>query len=185
MNVAKMIIGSVVVSGLAVVGAASMQPEIYHVERSVTTSAPPSTVYRILSDFGRFGEWSPWEKLDPAMTKSIDGPAATVGTSYSWKGNDEVGAGRMTIVGLTPDQKVDIKLEFTAPWVSTSQTSWTVVADGAQSKITWAMDGRNEGLVAKVAAMFMNMDKMLGKDFDAGLATLKTVAEAAAVTPAG
>jgi hypothetical protein len=173
------------VLGVVAVGicvAASLQPAHYHVERSVVIAAPPAVVYDIVSDFRRFGEWSPWEKLDPGMKKTFDGPPKNVGSTYAWQGNDDVGEGRMTIVAAAPNQKVDIKLEFFKPWQSTSQTSWNLASEGEQTKFTWAMDGNNEGLVPKMFSMFMNMDKMLGKDFEAGLTSLKELSEKEAKT---
>lgn len=171
------ILGAVAAAIVVVLGMASMQPATYHVERSVVTSATPSTVFRILGDLKRYSEWSPWEKLDPEMKKTIAGEPGTVGSSYSWDGNGQVGAGKMTFTNVVPDQRFDIKLEFYRPWASTSSVSWLIAEEDGMTKVTWAMDGNNEGIAAKAFSMFVDMDKMLGKDFDSGLAVLKTIAE--------
>ncbi len=168
------------VAGVLVSGA--MQPEKYHVERSVMIAAPPDVVYAALSDFRRFPEWSPWEKMDPGMTRTMSSPSSGVGASYAWKG-EKVGEGRMTIVSAKPNELVDIKLEFLKPWESTAGVKWTVKPEGALTKVTWGMDGNNNGLMAKTFSMFMNMDKMIGKDFESGLAALKVLSEKDAKNP--
>ena len=158
--------------------AGSMRSANYHIERSTMLPAPPDAVYAVISDFHRFGEWSPWEKLDPAMEKTFEGQAGAVGSSYAWTGNDKVGAGKMTVTEAQPGHKIGAKMELTRPWISTSQTSWTLEGQGNQTKITWAMDGENRTLMAKTFTMFINMDKMIGANYEVGLEQLKAVAEA-------
>lgn len=172
-----LVIGAFVLIAAGVLFAASRQPEAYHVERSVVTNAAPISVYAVLQDFRRFGEWSPWEELDPAMKRTFEGPETGVGSIYKWDGNDKVGAGKMTITGAEPNAHVDVALEFLRPFPSSSQVRWSVAPEGGGSKVTWAMDGKNDTLVAKAFSLFVDMDAMLGKDFEKGLAKLKTVAE--------
>jgi hypothetical protein len=171
-----LIAGTLAAAIVVVLGMASMQPATYHVERSVMTSATPTVVHRILGDLKRYSEWSPWEKLDPEMKKTIAGEPGTVGSSYAWDGNSQVGAGKMTFTGITPE-RFDIRLEFFRPMASTSAVSWLIAEEDGMTKVTWAMDGNNESIAAKAFSMFVDMDKMLGKDFDNGLAVLKTIAE--------
>jgi uncharacterized protein YndB with AHSA1/START domain len=160
--------------------AGSMRPANYHVERSATVPAPPDAVYAVLSDFHRFGEWSPWEKLDPGMQKTFEGQNGAVGSSYSWSGNDRVGAGSMTVTEAQPGKKLAAKMQMNRPYISTSQTYWTLEGQGNQTKVTWAMDGESRTLIAKTFTMLMNMDKMIGSNYETGLDQLKSVAEAEA-----
>ncbi len=166
----------ITVAIVAILGLASTKPATYHVERSLTMAAPPQTVYAVLNDLHRFPEWSPWQKLDPAMKITHDGPPSGVGAKYHWVGNKDVGEGRMTITGSTPFESVEEKLEFLKPWESTSDVRFSIAPDAAGTKVTWAMDGNND-FMAKVMTVFMSMDAMIGKDFDAGLANLKRVTE--------
>lgn len=168
---------------IAVLAVAGTRPATYHVERTTTTAAPPQTVYTLVNDLNRFHEWSPWQKLDPAMKTSVEGAGTEVGSSYSWAGNDEVGEGRMTITETMPANHVAMKLEFLKPWKSTSDIHLRIAPEGDGSKVTWAMDGNNN-LMSKVMSLFMSMDSMIGKDFENGLANLKQVAEAPAAIPA-
>ena len=164
------LLGGVLVAG-------SMQAPEYHVERSLTVNATSEKIYAALSDFEQFPKWSPWEKLDPALKKTITGPPATVGSSYAWAGNDKVGEGKMTITRVVPNELVEIKLDFLKPFASTSQTLWSVAKEGNGSKVMWTMDGRNEGLIPKTMSLFMKMDKMVGPDFERGLSNLKKLVE--------
>ena len=166
----------IAVAAVAIFAIASTRPATYHVERSLTVSASPATVYAIVNDLHRFHEWSPWQKLDPAMKVTHEGPPSGVGAKLHWVGNSDVGEGRMTITASTPNEMVVEKLEFLKPWASTSDVRFTIVPEAEGTKVTWAMDGTND-MMAKVMTLFMDMDAMLGKDFNEGLANLKRVAE--------
>jgi uncharacterized protein YndB with AHSA1/START domain len=152
------------------------RPAAFRVERSASVSAPPSAVYAQLADFHQWPAWSPWEHIDPAMTKSLSGAESGTGAVYEWNGNDKVGQGRMTITDAEPDRKVAIKLEFMKPFQATNVTTFDLVPSSDGTKVTWAMEGRNN-FVAKAMCIFMPMDKMVGGDFEKGLASLKQVAE--------
>lgn len=156
---------------------AQAQPEDYRVERSIATKVAPAAIFSVLSDFQRFGEWSPWEKLDPNMNRKFGGTPGTVGCTYEWDGNDEVGAGKMTIVEVLPGDKVRIKLEFLRPFPSESEVIWSVQESGDETKISWIMTGKNSNLVSKIFSLIMDMDAMIGKDFEKGLTQLKSVVE--------
>lgn len=160
-----------------VVAAALMSSPDYHVERSVTVAASPETTYNVLVDLQQFKEWSPWEKLDPEMKKEFSGPDTGVGSSYHWSGNSDVGEGKMTITKVEPNKMVEVRLEFIKPFESTCKTTWTVTSTEQGSQVTWAMDGRNEGLVPRIFGLFLNMDSMVGQDFENGLSDLKKVCE--------
>jgi hypothetical protein len=160
-----------------------MQPSTYRVERSITINAPVENAFAQVNDFHQWGAWSPWEKLDPGMKKTFEGPPSGTGSKYAWVGNDQVGEGRMTIEKSEKPSKIEIKLEFLKPFESTSKTTFAFAPAGASSKVTWSMDGENN-FVGKFFCIFMNMDKMIGGDFERGLAAMKAAAEAAPTTPA-
>lgn len=157
--------------------AVAMQPDRYHVERSTVVFAPLGVVYGQVADFRAWEAWSPWEKLDPAMQRTFDGAAGTVGASYAWKGNADVGAGTMTITEAQAPHKLTMRLDFIEPFASTTESGFTITPAESGVKVTWWMDGEND-FMGKLFCMFMDMDAMIGSDFERGLAQLKTVAEA-------
>lgn len=159
---------------LVVVVVAATRPATYLVQRSITVAAPPEAVYAEVVDFRRWERWSPWARLDPSQKTTVAGEG--VGAVYTWSGNDKVGAGRMTIVEAVPGSRVGIKLEFLRPFESTSETSFLVVPEGAGSRLSWTMKGTN-GYVARAMSIFIDMDKMIGPDFEKGLASLKAEVE--------
>jgi hypothetical protein len=166
-------IGALLVVLVAVI---ATRPEASHIERSTEVQASPEVLSTLVADFHNFATWSPWDKLDPTMKKSFKGPASGVGAIYEWVGNDKVGEGRMTITDVKPE-KIGLKLEFMKPWEATNAVAFTFAAAGPKTKVTWSMDGHNN-FGAKAASLFMDMDKMVGGDFERGLASLKTAAEA-------
>ena len=158
------------------------RPAEFRVTRSASVSASPGVVYAQLADFHNWAAWSPWEHIDPAMTKSFSGAPSGVGAMYDWTGNDKVGQGRMTITDTTPDQKVAIKLEFLKPFQATNVTTFNLTPDASGTHVEWSMEGRNNFL-SKAMCLFMPMDKMVGGDFERGLASLKSVAEKGGSAP--
>ena len=162
---------------IAVLSIAATRPATYHVERSQSMGATPEVVFAVVNDLHRFREWSPWQKLDPAMKVTFEGPSSGVGASYSWVGNDQVGEGRMTTTDATPPGSLTQKLEFLKPFKSECMVHFTIAPENDGSRVTWAIDGNNN-YVSKVMCLFVSMDSMMGKDFVSGLANLKQVAEA-------
>jgi polyketide cyclase/dehydrase/lipid transport protein len=185
MKIVRIILLVLLLAVVAVLGLAATKPDHYHVERSATMTAPPAAVFAQLNDFHRWEAWSPWEKLDPAMKRTMEGPESGRDASYAWVGNDKVGEGRMTIVESEPEARVGIRLEFIKPWTETCQTSFALAPEGIGTRVTWGMDG-TRNYVAKIFCVFMDMDKMIGSDFERGLGQLKTLTESAAAgEPAG
>ena len=166
----------VIVVGL--VGVITLQPARYRVSRSTTIAAPAPVVFAQVNDFHRWSAWSPWEKIDPAMKRTYEGPPAGVGASYAWVGTREVGEGRMTIVESRPSDLIQVKLEFVKPFAGTSVAEFSFKPDGERTLVTWSMTG-DKNFIAKAIHLVMNMDRMIGDQFDKGLAAMKTVAEAA------
>ena len=152
------------------------RPDDFRVTRSTTITAPPAAVFAQVNDFHNWDAWSPWAKLDPACKNSFDGPAAGQGAIFSWDGNKKVGAGRMTVTESQPPELIRIHLEFLRPFKATNTTEFTFIGQGGQTTVTWSMFGKNN-FMSKAFGLFMDCDKMVGKDFEKGLASLKTVAE--------
>lgn len=152
------------------------RPSSFHVERSATMKAPAAVAFERVDDFHQWAAWSPWDKLDPALKRTYSGPSAGVGAGYAWAGNDKVGEGAMTITAAQPGEKIVLKLEFLKPWKATNTTTFTFKGAGDSTTVTWAMAGESD-FMGKAFSVFMDMDKMIGADFEKGLATLKTVAE--------
>jgi hypothetical protein len=160
------------------------RPDTYHVERSATVAAPAATVFAQIDDFSVWKEWSPWEKKDPAMKRTVSTPPSGVGATYAWEGNKEVGKGKMTITDSRAGEKVAEKLEMLEPFPSTSGVTFTLAAESpTTTKVTWAMDGKHN-FISKAFSVVKPMDGMIGKDFEEGLANLKKVAEAKKPPPA-
>jgi len=159
---------------------AATRPDSYHVERTTKIDAPASVVYDQIDDFKAWPAWSPWEKRDPQMKKTYEGPPRGVGASYAWQGNDKVGEGKMTVVAAQPPAELKLRLEFIKPFASVAETTFQITPAGdTASSVVWAMDGKNN-LMGKVFCIFMNMDKMIGGDFELGLSNLRATAEAEA-----
>lgn len=156
--------------------AAVLQPADYAVRRSITIAKPPATVFPLVNEMKKWESWNPWAALDPNMKLSYDGPASGVGASYSWIGNSQVGEGKLTITESNPSEEIRMKLEFFKPMPGVSDTLFTFKPEDQSTTVTWAMSGKNN-FVGKLMCMFMSMDKMIGGQFEKGLATMKTVAE--------
>ncbi len=173
----KKILGAAALLLVLLLAFAATRPDTFRVERSTAIKAPPEKVFAYLNDFQKFGAWSPWEKLDPAMQRTFSGPATGVGSVYAWKGNNDVGAGRMEIKSVEPNAKVTIQLDFLKPFEASNTTDYILKAntDGTTA-VTWAMYGPMP-YISKLIGIFASMDAIVGKDFEHGLANLKAAAE--------
>jgi uncharacterized protein YndB with AHSA1/START domain len=156
----------------------ALQPSEFRVARSATISAPPAAVFAQVNDFHKWAAWNPWGKIDPAMKQTYEGAPAGVGAIYTWIGNNEVGEGRMTLTESRPSELIRIKLEFFKPFAATNTAEFTFKPEGNQTVITWSMSGE-KNFLAKAIHLFMDMDKMVGGQFEKGLASMKSIVEAA------
>ena len=160
------------------------RPATFHVERSVTIAAPAPIIFAFINDFHHWAAWSPWEKLDPEMKRTFDGPARGTGAMYAWVGNDQVGEGRMTIMQSRPHESVTIQLDFIKPWEGSNKANFILQDAGPQgTKLTWTMEGNNN-FVAKAFSLVADVDAWVGKDFEAGLTRLKEISEKEATAAA-
>ena len=156
----------------------AFQPAAFRVERSATIPAPPAVVFAQVNDFHNWDAWSPWARLDPAMKQAHSGAPAGTGAVYTWEGNKDVGEGRMTITESRPNELIRIKLDFIKPFAATNVTEFVFKPSASQTAVTWTMTGE-KNYISKAVCLFMDMDKMVGGDFEKGLASLKTVAATA------
>jgi uncharacterized protein YndB with AHSA1/START domain len=171
MRVARRI--AVAALALVVVGAlvVATRPSRFRVERSAQVAAPPHVVFSLIDDFHRWERWSPWEKIDPDMTRSFDGPPSGPGARYAWSGDANVGSGRMTITESRPGERVEIRLEFFEPMAATNQARFELTPAAGGTHVAWIMEGEH-GFLGKAISLFMDMDAMVGGQFEKGLADL-------------
>jgi hypothetical protein len=154
----------------------AIQPAQYTITRSAKMNAAPEAVFDQINNFHNWEAWSPWAKRDPAAKNTFEGPDAGTGAVFSWAGNAEVGEGRMTITESRPHEQIRIRLDFIKPFASTANTEFSFTPEDNQTAVTWTMSGNNN-FIGKAICMFMNMDKMIGGDFEAGLAGIRSVVE--------
>jgi len=171
----KIILIVIIVLIIGVLLFATTKPDSFSVKRSISVKAPPEKIAGLINDFNRWSAWSPWEKLDPTMKRTLTGPASGPGSIYEWEGNSKVGQGRMEILETSSSQ-IKIKLDFIKPFEGHNITVFSLQPQGDTTTVIWDMSGPNR-FMGKIMQVFMNMDNLIGKDFEKGLATLKAQAE--------
>jgi carbon monoxide dehydrogenase subunit G len=173
----KIIVIAIIVVLAAILALAATRPDTFRVERSAQISAPPQKILAFVNDFHQWGAWSPYEKLDPTMKRTYAGAAAGTGAVYEWEGSSKAGQGRMQIIDAAPTRTA-IQLDFIKPFAAHNIATFTAQKQGDATRVTWSMEGPAP-FIHKVVGLFLNMDKMVGGDFETGLANLKTLAEKA------
>jgi uncharacterized protein YndB with AHSA1/START domain len=173
----KVILLIIAVLVVGIIVYAATKPDTFSIVRSLKINAAPEQVFAEINDFNRWKSWSPWEKKDLTMQRTFSGSASGVGTIYEWNGNNNVGQGRMEILESTAAQKIIIKLDFFKPFEAHNMAEFTLKKDGEATLVKWEMRGP-QPFVSKLMCIFMNMDKMVGTDFEAGLANLQKLSEA-------
>jgi len=153
------------------------RPDEFKVVRSATMAASPTTVFEQVNDFHKWNDWSPWAKLDPNCKNTFDGASAGKGAIFAWDGNNKVGAGRMTVLESQSPELIRINLEFLRPFKATNIAEFVFKPEGKGTAVTWNMFGKNN-FMSKAFGLFVDCEKMVGKDFEKGLASLKAIAEA-------
>ena len=148
----------------------------FEVTRSTTIQADPARVHSLIDDFHEWTAWSPWEDVDPNLSRTYTGPTKGVGAHYAWRGNRKAGEGSMEITGSSPD-RIEIELAFLKPMRNTTQVEFVLTPTSGGTDVTWRMSGRTEGFMMNLFSKVMSMDKLVGKDFEKGLTRLKAVAE--------
>jgi hypothetical protein len=160
----------------AVLILAATKPDTFSVRRAIAVQAPPEKIFPLINDFRQWGSWSPYENKDPAMKRSYSGAGSGRGAVYTWDGNKNVGSGRMEILDTSVPTKIVIKLDFFTPFEGHNTAEFTMLPQGDATSVTWLMHGPAP-LMSRVMQVFMNMDNMIGKDFEIGLANLKRLTE--------
>jgi len=174
----KILFSLVALVAVAVIVIAT-RPSAFSFERSTQIAAPPDVVFGLVNDLHRWPDWSPWDKLDPNQTRTFEGAESGKGAIFTWKGNDKVGEGRMTITESRPNEQVGILLEFLKPWEATNDVTFALTPGEEGTKVVWRMEGKND-FFGKAFSMFVDIEEMVGKDFEAGLTSLGEVAKAEA-----
>jgi len=159
-----------------VLGLAVMRPDTFRVQRSIDINAPADKIFPLINDYRNWGSWSPYEHVDPDMQRTFSGAPSGKGSIYEWRGNKNIGHGRMEILDTATPSKIVIKLDFFSPFEAHNMAEFTMQPKGGATNVTWAMHGPVP-FMAKIIHMFMNMDRMVGGQFQQGLVSMKAVAE--------
>jgi hypothetical protein len=160
----------------AILGFALTRPDAFRIERSILIAAPAERIQPLIADFRSWRNWSPWENKDPGMSRTLSGAEAGVGAAYAWEGNKDIGAGRMEILESGP-QRILIKLDFLGPFEAHNRAEFTLTPEGTGTRVTWAMSGP-QPFIGKLMSLVFSLERMVGPDFETGLASLKRRAEA-------
>lgn len=171
----KVLAGFGVLAALFVIVVA-VQPSEFGVERRIDIKVAPATVFPLIDNLRLWAKWSPWENRDPAMHREYSGSESGTGAVYAWRGNPEVGAGRMTIVESLAPERIVLRLDFLEPFAATNQAVFALTPNGSGTTVSWQMTGKNN-FMAKAIGLFLDFDTMVGNDFETGLASLKSAAE--------
>jgi len=166
----------ILVAIVALLAIAATRPDQFRIERSATIKAAPERIFPYINDLHRWQSWSPYEKKDPAMQRTYDGPASGVGASYGWNGNKNIGSGRMEISASVPASRVHLKLDFFTPFKASNTAEFALEPHGEATRITWAMQGHSN-FMNKLMGLVFDFDKLVGKDFEEGLINLRTLTE--------
>jgi carbon monoxide dehydrogenase subunit G len=164
----------VVITGI--LSYAALQPDAVRIERTASIKAPPEKIFPLMNDFQQAAAWSPYEKKDPAMKRRFSGATSGTGSVYEFEGNGDVGTGSIKIIESQPPKKVTLQLDMIKPFAASNVIEYTLEPKGETTEVTWSMQG-TAPFLAKVMCLFMDMDKMVGKDFETGLANLKALTE--------
>ncbi len=176
LKIAGIIAALLLVGVLVVLGIAATRPDTFRVARSTSIKAPPEKIFPLINDFRQWPAWSPYERKDPAMKKTFSGAPTGKGAIYEWDGDKNVGSGRIEIADTTALSKVTLKLDMIKPIAAHNTVDFTLEPRGGETLVTWAMRG-DVPYLAKVVHMLFDVDKMVGGDFESGLASLKAAAE--------
>ena len=155
---------------------AATRPDTFRVQRAASIKARPEKIFALINDLHGWDAWSPYEKKDPAMKRAYSGAAQGKGAAYAWEGNKEVGTGRIEITESSPPSRVTMALDMIKPIKAHNTVEFTLEPQGGSTSVIWAMNG-NMPYISKILSVFLNMDRMVGRDFEAGLASLKAAVE--------
>ena len=169
-------LGIVAAAIVALLAYAATRPDSFRIERSTVIKAAPEKIFGFVNDLHQWTAWSPWEKIDPALKRTYSGPQSGKGAAYAWEGNNKVGSGRMEITEAAAPSKVIIKLDFLKPFEAHNTADFAFARQGDATSVTWAMFGPSP-FISKLMGTFFNMERMVGGQFEQGLANLKKISE--------
>lgn len=174
----RILVGLVVIV-LVLVVLIAMRPQDFRVTRTTTINARAAVVFEQVNDLHKWEAWSPWAKLDPAAKNTYEGPPSGAGAAFGWSGNNKIGEGRMQITESRPNEYVRFQLDFLRPFKASNIAEFTFKPEGNQTAVSWSMSGKNNFL-SKAMGLFLDCDKMVGGEFEKGLAQMKSICEATA-----
>jgi carbon monoxide dehydrogenase subunit G len=169
-------LGIVAAAIIALLAYAATRPDTFRIERSTVIQAPAEKIFGFVNDLHQWTAWSPWENIDPALKRTYSGPQSGKGAGYAWEGNNKVGSGRMEITDAAAPSKVVIRLDFLKPFEAHNTADFAFARQGDATKVTWAMFGPSP-FISKLMGTFFNMERMVGGQFEQGLANLKRISE--------
>ena len=161
----------------ALLVAAAMRPDTFRVERTASVNAPPEKIFALVNDYRQWPSWSPYEKMDPAMKKTFTGPASGKGAVYEWEGNAKAGKGRIEILDAAPPNRISMKLDMLKPMQGHNTVDFVFTPQGGATDVSWTTRGKSP-FIGKLFGLVFNMDRMVGGQFEEGLAKLKQLSEA-------
>ncbi|MBX9830055.1 MAG: SRPBCC family protein [Xanthobacteraceae bacterium] len=176
MKLVAIIFGVFLLAIAGVLGYAATRPDVFEVRRTASIKAPPDKIFPLINDFKSWTAWSPYEKKDPAMKRTYSATTSGKGATYAWDGDKNVGSGSMEIMNAPAPSRVTIKLDFTRPFEAHNIADFTLQPVEGGTNVTWSMTGPTP-FFGKILHVFVDVDKMVGRDFEAGLANLKAIAE--------
>jgi uncharacterized protein YndB with AHSA1/START domain len=176
MSIVYIVLGDIAVLILIVIAIAMSKPADFRIQRSAVIQAPASRIFAHINDFVAWRAWSPWEKKDPVMQRELSPATSGKGATYEWRGDKNVGHGRMTILESIPDSRILIQLDFISPFEAHNQAEFLLTPEGTGTKVNWAMTGKSN-FISRIMCVFFDMEKMVGPDFEAGLAELKRLSK--------
>src|SRR5882724_9199973 len=155
---------------------AATKPDRFSVRREITVRAPAEKIFPLINDFHQWVAWSPYEHKDPALKRTYSGTESGKGAVYGWDGNNNVGSGRMEILESAVPSKIVIQLDFFKPFEGHNTAEFTMLPQGDGTHVSWLMHGP-ANFMSRLIQVFMNLDNMIGKDFETCLANLKKLTE--------
>jgi hypothetical protein len=175
MSIVALIFWALLAALVLLLVSAALRPDSFRVERSALIPANQAKVVALVGDFHEWVRWSPWEKIDPTMQRTYSGSASGAGAGYAWSGSGKAGAGRMEILDCS-ESRVLIRIDFTKPFAASNTVEFTLVPQGDSTHVTWAMFGPSP-FISKLMGLAFNLDRMIGKDFEAGLVNIQSAAK--------
>lgn len=175
MNILLVVLAVVAILVVAVLAVAATKPDTFTVQRSAAIQAPPAAIFPLIDDLRAHERWSTFARPDPRTRKSYSGSPSGAGAVHEWEGGQS-GSGRIEIVESTPNSHIGMQLDMLRPLKASNRVAFALEPRGEATEVTWSMQGaRPFGI--KVLHVFIDMDRICGREFEAGLGNLKALVE--------